>query len=73
MPIQTDNIAFANNRQELIAAVDSLEIDNPVTILLNRPSGITIYHFSGAGPFSLHDRIANIQKQIRKIPRQAFL
>lgn len=80
MPIQTDNTMVVNSKQELIAAIACLEVNNPVTILLNRPSGgITLYHFSYTPEFftrraiTLDDRIANIKKQIRKIPRQAFI
>jgi hypothetical protein len=80
MPIQTDNVMDVNSRQELIAAVALLEVNDPVTIVLHRPSGgITIYHFSYTPEFflrremTLEDRVSNLQKQIRKIPRQAFL
>ncbi len=80
MPIQTDNVMDVNSKQELIAAVACLEVSEPVTIVLHRPSGgITLYHFSYTPEFflsrqiTIDDRISNLQKQIRKTPRQAFL
>ena len=80
MAIQTDNVMDVNSKQELIAAVALIEVNDPATIVLHRPSGgITIYHFSYTPEFflqreiTLEDRILNLQKQIRRIPRQAFL
>lgn len=80
MPIQTDNVSVVYSKQDLIDAVAYLEVSEPVTIVLHRPSGgITLYHFSYTPEFflsrqiTIDDRISNLQKQIRKIPRQAFL
>lgn len=79
MPIQTDNMMEVHSKQELIAAVGAVEY-GPTTIVLHRQGGgLTIYHFSYSTEFlhghgvTIAERIANIQKQIRKIPRQAFV
>lgn len=80
MPIQTNNTVVVSSKQELIAAVACLEVSEPVTIVLHRQSGgVTLYHFSYTPEFflsrkiTIDDRISNLQKQIRKIPRQVFL
>lgn len=76
-----ETIAEVYSKEQLIAAIKLLEVNKPVSVLLHHSDGLTVFRFAYTSnlvelqcgrKITLDDRIQNIIKQIKKLPRHLF-